>query len=425
MDLVIYFDIIRRRKWVIILTTLATLIVTIAGSLVIAPVYAAQSQLQVSTARRGSASYGDVLQAERMMKTYIELATSDAVVEEIARVLNLDKKPNVQAEMVANTELIELTVKHNDPVVAASVANTVVELLVTQSQRLREFRAFPISVIIPATIPQESAELDWSLTLALGMLAGLMGGVGLAFVLENVDTTLHSPTQIEALVNLKTLGELPFNRAEQPIVFTNGVSSLSEAYRTLRTNLQRYEPLQNIQTLMVTSAQGGEGKTTTSVNLAIAMAQAGQKVVLVDCDLRNPAIHQILNMPNRIGLSNALIEEIPAHDVLKQSIRYEMKVITSGPIIRSPVELIGSSKMKNFLNQLKDLFDFVILDVPAVLNVADALTIAPAVDGVALVVGANMVNATALTTAQRRLNAVQANLIGLVINRSEEKYIQG
>ena len=425
MDLITYFDIIKRRKWIIILTILAAAAVAAIGSLIIPPTYTAQSQLQVSASRRGSASYGDVLQSERMMKTYIEIATSDAVLKEISRALSLEEEPDVQAEILANTELIELNVKHREPTIAASVANTVAELLVTQSRRLREFRAFPVSVIIPATVPQEPTELDWVLTLALGIVAGIIGGIGLAFLLENLDTTLHSPSQIEDLVNLKALGELPFNRGTQPIVFANGSSHLSEAYRALRTNLQGYNSLRHIQVLMVTSAQPREGKTTTAVNLAIAMAQTDQNVVLVDCDLRHPAVHQLLRMPNQIGLSNALVEEMPAEEVLKQSVQYGMRVITSGPVVRSPVELIGSPKMKLFLDELRTQFDFIILDVPAVLNVADALTIAPYVDGVTLVVGANMAHAETLTTARRRLNAVSANIVGLVINRSEGKYIQG
>lgn len=424
MDLNTYIQIMGRRKWVILLTVFSATLVASLGPLITAPTYTAQSQLQVSARRRGSASYGDVLQAERMMKTYVEVATSAAVRQELVRVLEIDDEPEINAEILADTELIELTVHHRDPNVAAQVNNMVAEILVTQSRRLREFRTYPVSVIVPASVPETASKLDWSLTLLLGIIAGAVGGVGLAFLIENLDTTLHSPGQIEELVHLKSLAELPVNSSKQPIVFVNGSSHFSEAYRTLRTNLQGFSSYRQNQVLMVTSAQLGEGTSTTAVNLAIAMAQTKPKVLLVDCNLRNPSVHQILGMPNQIGLSSALIEGYPSAEVLKRSIRYGMQVITSGPVVRSPVELLASAKMREFLISLREQFDFLILDAPAVLHVTDALTLAPMVDGVALVVGANMVNAQALITARNRLNAMNANLIGVVVNRSEHPYIQ-
>lgn len=390
----------------------------------VAPTYSAQTQLQVSTSKRDSASYGDVLQAERMMKTYAEIATSDAVRAEMKRAYGLEQSAWIEANILANTELLEITVQHNNPAVAAEVANTVGNLLVNQSRRLREFRSHPVSVIIPAVAPTETSALDPSVNIALGLIAGLIGGLGLAFLAENLDNTLRSSDQIEQATDLAALGELPLNRAGQPIVFAGDPSPHSEAFRTLRTNIQGFENYQQLQTLMVTSALPGEGKTTTAVNLAIAMAQAGQDVVLVDCDLRRPSIHRLLNMPNQIGVSSALIQEIPAEKVLKQSRRYGMHVITSGPIVRSPVELIASDKMKLFLEELSQQFSTVILDVPPVLSVADAITLAPVVDGVALVVGANIVNQRSLDSARRKLGVAKANIIGTIINRTEQTYLQ-
>lgn len=424
VNLATYFDVLRRRKWTVILTALAATLVIGLGSMTIAPTYRAQTQLQVSAAKRGSASYGDVLQAERMMKTYAEIATSEAVRNEMKRAYGLSETPWVDAEIVANTELIAITVQHQNPEVSAKVANTVGELLVTQSRRLREFRSHPVSVITRAVPSSETSDLNLPLNLVLGLIAGLLGGLGLAFVFENLDTTLRSPDQIEQVTDLTALGELPLNRAAHPIVFAGGSSLGSEAYRTLRTNIQGFENYQQLQTLMVTSALPKEGKTTTAVNLAIAMAQAGQDVVLVDCDLRHPTIHQVLNMPNQIGVSSALIQDIPAEKVLKQSLKYGMHVVTSGPIVRSPVELLGSDSMRSFLNELSQQFSSVILDVPSVLSVADASVLAPMVDGVAIVVGTNIANQKSLTTAHRRLGVVNANIIGTIINRAEYNYLQ-
>lgn len=424
MNLATYFDVLRRRKWTIVLTALAATLVIWLGSLTIVPTYRAQTQLQVSAAKRGSASYGDVLQAERMMKTYAEIATSDAVRSEMQRAYSLDQAAWIDAEILANTELIEVTVQHENPEVAAKVANTTAELLVTQSRRLREFRSHPVSVIIPAVPPTETSELNLPLNLMLGLLAGLMGGLGLAFILENLDNTLRSSDQIEQATDLTSLGELPLNRAAHPIVFASGSSTGTEAFRSLRVNIQGFENYQHLQTLMVTSAQPKEGKTTTAVNLAIAMAQAGQDVVLVDCDLRRPRIHQILNMPNQIGVSTALIQDIPAEKVLKQSVKYGMHVVTSGPVVRSPVELLASDNMQRFLDELSQQFSSVILDVPSILTVADASVIAPWVDGVALVVGANIANQKSLSSARRRLGAANANIIGTIINGADQAYLQ-
>lgn len=425
MNLATYLDILRRRKWVILITLFTTASTAAIGSLIIAPTYVAETQLQVSASRRNSASYGDVLQAERLMKTYAEIATSDAVLADLMQTLQLSEEPRIQAEVVSNTELIKIKVRHDNPESAATAANAVAELLVTQSRRIREFRNYPVSVIIPAAPPHESDGVNWLVSLLLGVIAGLVGGMGLAFVAENLDTTLHSSSEIEEATDLRSLGELPLNPRNKPVVFTNGPSPQTEAFRTLETNLKSFDASHQIATLMITSAQAGEGKTTTAVNLSIALAQSGRNVVLIDCDLRKPSIHQVLGMPNQIGVSNALIQQAPASKVLKKSPQYGIHVVTSGPIVKSPTSLFSSKIMIRFLGELEAQFDMVVLDVPAALAVADVSVLAPLVDGIALVVSTNIANKQALLAVQRRLSGVQGNMVGVIINRSERNFVRG
>ena len=276
-----------------------------------------------------------------------------------------------------------------------------------------------LSVIDPASLPTAPSSPNVSLNLSLGVVVGLAIGLGLAFALENLDTTLHSTKEIEAALNLKTLARIPKKRGRKPSLRDTN-SPQAEANRTLRTNLLNLSLDTPLHTIMLTSAEPNEGKSTTAAYLAIAMGQAGRKVILVDCDLRRPKQHKLFACANIVGLSDLLTNRATLEEVLLENQMPNVGLITSGvlPPDEHPAELIASDAMKKLLEQLSGQSDIVILDGPAV-RVVDAVILASLADGVLLVVGRELITKDEAQAAYLQLTNIKANVLGTVINRAE------
>jgi len=200
------------------------------------------------------------------------------------------------------------------------------------------------------------------------------------------------------------------------IVHEQPKSPTAEAYRTLRTNIQFSQTDRELQTIMFTSTGPGEGKSTNVANIAVAMAQAGKEVILVDCDLRKPVQHSTFNLPNE-GLTNVLVQDIPFEEVLQDTHIPNLRIVTSGPIPPNPSELLATEKMTNFLGFLKGNADIVIIDVPPVIAVTDACVLASRVDGVILVVAARGVRPEMAKKAKKALVQAQGRILGTILNR--------
>jgi succinoglycan biosynthesis transport protein ExoP len=286
--------------------------------------------------------------------------------------------------------------------------------------RVREaIRANTLSVVEPAGIPPAPSKPRKALNFALGFVVGLVGGAGLAFLFESLDTRLYSTQQIEKLTALTTLGKIPTAERWPSHVFFNGNSPQAEAFRRLRTNIVNLDHEAPLQTLLITSAEPREGKSTVVANLAFALAQSGCKVAVVDGDLRLPTLHKILGLSNQMGLSSVLNQEATLDEVMQDSEISGVWVLTSGPLPSNPAELLGSSQMTAVIEQLARRFDIVLLDTPSLLAVTDAAVLAPAVDGVMLVVGRAQARGKAVQAACQYLADVKARSIGVVVNRAE------
>lgn len=196
----------------------------------------------------------------------------------------------------------------------------------------------------------------------------------------------------------------------------NPQSNSSEAYRKLRTNIQFSSIDSQIRTIMIASAVSGEGKTTTIGNLAVAYAQEGKKVLLMDTDLRKPAIHRMFNVPNHIGLTSVLSSQYKVTEVLRETGVEGLHVLTSGPVPPNPSEMIGSRKMHALLEDLKEEYDVILFDTPPVLAVSDALIISSLADGVILVVSAGKVKKDLVKKAKAHLEHVNARILGAALN---------
>jgi capsular exopolysaccharide synthesis family protein len=256
---------------------------------------------------------------------------------------------------------------------------------------------------------------DFQSNLLRGLLLGLVLGVGFALLLEKLDDTLKTPDDIERQLRLPVLGLVPnVPQDEFADALAAPRSSLAEAYRSLRTSLQYASESGMPRVLVVTSSAAGEGKSTTSMVLALQAAQAGQKVLLVDADLRKPSLHMRFGLENSQGLSTVLSGNANADDIL-QSPAEGLALITSGPTPANPADLLASNRFRDFVEQAATHYDLVIIDCPPLLGLADVPSIVGLAEGVLMVVGAG---ATRLGTARaslKRLFGARANVLGAVL----------
>jgi len=417
MEIRTYITILWRRKWVIAITLAVTVTVVLVGTLMMTPKYVASTTLRVLTATGGSADWVeyDTMYGERLINTYAKIATSGPVLAQLAQRLGLDQPPRIEVEALANTELMQITVEDPDPILAREAANALAETLVREV-----IRANTLAVVEPAVTPRAPSKPRKALNIGLGFMVGLAGGVGLAFLFENLDTTLHTTQQIEEVVTLSTLGKIPAAKRQQQVALFNGNSPQGEALRCLRTNIFALDHDVHLQTLLVTSAQPREGKSTIVAGLAFAIAQSGRTVIVADGDLRLPTLHKTFDLPNEIGLSSILEQKATLDEAVQESNIPGVQVLTSGPLPSNPAELLDSPQMAALIEQLAQQFDMVLLDAPSLLAVTDAAVLAPVVDGVVLVVGRTQAQREAVQAACQQLADVKARSIGVVVNRAEQ-----
>jgi non-specific protein-tyrosine kinase len=280
-----------------------------------------------------------------------------------------------------------------------------------------EIRSNALSIIDPASIPTSPIKPRKVLNIALGSMVGLMGGVGLAFLFENLDTRLHTVEQIERVTALRALGRIPYTRQEPRNIFLSGASPQREAFRHLRTGIYAAARGSPPHTFLVTSAEPGEGKSTIVTNLALALAQAGQRILVVDADLRRPTLHTNFQLSMTIGLTSVVDGKLRLQDAVQDTEVAGLSVLASGPLPPNPAELLGSRRMRALLAEMEPHFDMVLVDAPALLPVTDAAVVASMVDGVLLVVDCTRSTREAVRSACRELAGVGARVVGLVVNR--------
>jgi len=256
----------------------------------------------------------------------------------------------------------------------------------------------------------------------LGFLLGLLIGVGGAFLLEYLDSSIKSAKEIEDITGISVLASVPRIKDKEmkiiPSIFEID-SELAEAYRILRTNISFTAAEKSIKSLLVTSTAPQEGKTTTSINLGITFNQLGYRVLLMDCDFRRPMFYRYFKTfikDNQLGLSDVLANQIKLKDVIIQTSEPNLKFITSGTVSVNPAELLGSQKMANVLDELKSEFDFLIIDAPPALAVADTRILGKICDGIIVVVMAGRTNRNAVLDVKEELQKAGEKIIGYVLN---------
>ncbi len=277
-------------------------------------------------------------------------------------------------------------------------------------------------IIDIATIPDRPVEPKPRQNTILGFLLGLLIGVGGAFLLEYLDTSLKNTKEVEELTGLSVLATIPLvkdkDRPQIPTI-DKPHSQIAESYRILRTNVAFAATAKPIRTLLITSTLPQEGKTTTCINLGITLAQQGHKIIILDCDFRRPMLHNYFKKyvrDNKHGLSDVLVERLKLEEAIVQSATDNLHFITSGTIPSNPAELLGSVKMGNTLEGLKKDFEYIIIDAPPALGVADARVLGKICDAILVVVMARRTNRDAVVEVKDELERSGEKIIGFVLN---------
>jgi capsular exopolysaccharide synthesis family protein len=271
-----------------------------------------------------------------------------------------------------------------------------------------------VTIIDQARPGKSPVRPNKTLNIILGIVIGLAVGVGLAFFIEYLDTSVKTIDDVERALQAPVLGVIPQNVGY--LIDEGAESQHAEAYRVLRTNLLFSRKDERLNSIVVVSAGAGEGKSTTAVNLATVFAQAGQRVLLVDSDLRRPTLHKILKVGNNLGLTNYLLKQNTLEEVIQRTSVPTLDLMASGKLPSSSMNILGSAAMKDMVTQLKQRYDFVFFDSPPIMGVSDAAILASEMDLVIQVIQYRRYPQPMNIRAKQMIEKVGGTLIGIVLN---------
>lgn len=430
MELSDYLRILRKNVAVILVALFVGVAVAGAWSWTRTPVYQAQSKVFVST--QAGSTIGELQQGSSFTQarvlTYVDLVSTPTVLGPVIDEVGLNVTAEALAQQIsasnpANTTMIQIRVADPDPIRAAEIANAVGTSLasaVEEIETLPSSEGSPVKLtrVSDATAPQAPSSPRTTLNLALGGLLGFAIGLGIAVLRTALDTRIRSAQDIAQLTDRPIIGMIPFDpKAEtRPIILQDDpLNPRSEALRTLRTNLQFLE-MEGAQRFVVTSSVPREGKSTTAINLAIALADAGQRVALIDADLRKPKVAEYLQIEGGVGLTDVLIGRAQLEDVMLPWGGRSIEVLPAGRIPPNPSELLGSQQMESLLETISQRADVIILDAPPLLPVTDAAVLVRRSAGAMMVVAVGITTRHQLASAMTALETVDAKIAGVVLS---------
>lgn len=469
-----YLQILRRRKWMVVLFTVAGIVVALLYSLIQTPKYTARAQILLQP----TSTPGNVGAAltPTDVETQVQLVTSAPVTAAAAKQLHMATAPPVAATSVANTNVLQIAATSTNAHQAADVANAYAGAFVDYSQaqavngllgtigqiqakiknlnyqiaatadpgqksalssqvaalttQLQQLEANPTFVsggaqlVTSASVPSSPSSPAKKRDVAIGLVVGLVIGLGMAFLAEYLDDSIRTKEDLEqAAPGLATLALVPtmadWRNQQEPYLVTKASprSPAAEAYRSLRTSISFLGIDTPVQTLQVTSPSAREGKTTTVANLAVALAEAGRRVIVASCDLRRPRLHGFFGLANDVGFTSVVMGEEGLSRALQNVPGVEgLSLLAAGPAPTNPSELLASQRAAEVLSSLANQADVVLLDTPPALPVTDAAVLSARADAVMLVVAARHTTTKQLTRSLELLGQVGAPVVGTVLN---------
>lgn len=402
-----------------------------AGGALQTPGYAATAQTYVSA--RSADSLSDLslgaAYTQQAVQSYADIATTAYVLRPVIADLGLRTTPARLARAVTvststTSAVLGITVDDTDPSRAASIANAVASQLrtavvaLTPGTGTRDTPTIKLTVVNPATVPTAPTNPSKILLAAGGAAAGIVIALLIGLLRELTDTRVRSAEEVQRVTDLPLLGS--FRRdAETPrhplAVLEAARTPRAEAYRTLRTNLRYVELDETAKSLVVTSSVESEGKSTTAANLALAAAKLGQRVLLVDADLRRPRMGTMFGIEDSIGLTDVLIGAVPLEDAVQRFGDSELDLLPSGAIPPNPNEQLQSRAMSELLAVLHEEYDLVVFDTPPLLAVSDAAVLGRQAGAVAIVAASGRVRRAQLEGSLQALERVDARVVGVIV----------
>lgn len=379
---------------------------------------------QVQTLELEKARVGRLLAQEE--KHIVELCRS-LIVQRWAAAM--EKEGQIRASLEAQQELaLDLNAKATEYAVLESDVDRIKDLFDTLDKRIKEItvdedaKAMNITVLEPAQITSRPVRNRRTQLLLISLLVGFMAGMGLAILVDRLDPRLHGIEQISHLTRLPVLGTVPLmggkagfaTRAQE--VFLASGSAAAEAYRAIRTSIYFSADNDKSRTMLITSPQPGEGKTTMATNLAITMAQAGQRTLIIDADLRHPMVARVFKLNNEKGLSLAMAGWMSYAEAIQSTPIAGLDVLPCGPKVLNPAELLNSQAFSDIIQTVLGKYDRVIIDSPPVVPVSDARIIAGQCAATLLVMRAGFSTHQAGEEALHLLNSVGARILGVAVN---------
>ncbi|MGV6993824.1 polysaccharide biosynthesis tyrosine autokinase [Gordonia amicalis] len=419
-----------RDWWVIALCSLILGVLAFGISVVQKPVYEATATLYVTVGNDSSAqdAYQGALASQQRVSSYSQLIDSEAVIREALLESGLDLsvaevRDSVEAYAEPETVLVDVAARSTDEAMAVVLANAMANSLTgyVHSLEIPSSGKDPLAkltVVTPASATGEPVSPRVVRNTLLSLIGGVLLGAALVGVRARIDTKVRTIAEVEASSGSTVLSSVPADstlRAGGPLDFARGGGASAESYRRLRANLAFVGIDSPARVILLTSPNPNEGKTTTALNLAAALAEAGKRVLLIDGDLRKPSLGGQLPINPSVGLTNLLRGDARFEDVVQSIGVADLDVLACGPEAPNPSELLGSEKLGSVVGELREMYEYIVID-SSPLVVADALLVAKHVDGVLAVVRSGQTKAANLRDAISQLHLAQVSVLGVVLN---------
>lgn len=422
-----------REQW---RTALIATLILMGGAIVLVslerPEYEASASVFVQTGtgtsvdeRSEAADY-----ASRQIASYTSLVTTPLVLDPVIANLDLDTTAEtlattISADVPQDTLLLTISVRASGPEEASEIANAVARSLRMQVANIEASSgpaAFHLTTVAPAVAPDRPSSPNVPLSLAVGALIALLAGAAVAILRGLLDDSVRGPQDLAALTDLPVLATIPEHRgphsAMLPFSAAEPQGRFAESHRELRTNLRYLEVRSRLRSILVTSTSRREGTSTTALSLASSLARDGQRVLLIDANLRSPSLGPCLGLARRAGLTTALLDQATVEDLVQPTSLAGLSVLTSGPLPQNPGSLLDSTPMALLLKAASARYDSVIVDAPPALTLNDSTALAQQVSGTLLVVGSGRVRRRQLLHTLRRLQLARAPLLGIALTRT-------
>ncbi|QPG72103.1 polysaccharide biosynthesis tyrosine autokinase [Mycolicibacterium mucogenicum] len=420
-----------RARWI---TVCASIVVAVVGAIAVTwattPLYQASTQLFVSASASGTATdinQGNLFSQQRVI-SYAQLLMGKTLAQRTVDKLKLgipaaELQSKVKATVKPNTVLINVDVLDASPVQAAEIANALSDEFVNMVRELEtpEHGVQPDARVVVeqrASVPERPVVPDIVENILIGLGVGILLGIVLAVARHVLDNTLKGRESVEEIAGAGMVGGIPLDKqcVRQPAIsFAKDNSPIAEAFRKLRTNLSFLAVDNPPRVIVVTSSVAGEGKSTTAINIALALAEGEQNVVLVDGDMRRPSVAKLLGVDGPVGLSTVLSGAVSLDEALQKTRFDRLSVLSAGAIPPNPSELLGSQVASKLLAELRAQFDYVIIDSSPLLAVTDGAILAAHSDGAIMLARYGRTRREQMAHAVSNLQAVGATLLGVVL----------